>query len=118
MEEAADQPHGRLDVGEDRRVAGQPVRLGEPDQRVDLFVRRDRGVVVAELGGEELHLDAVAQIDAVVPVDDVVVAVHEPHVVAQVGGAGLGHVEQVLLATEQKGGAHAVDQPGQRVGLL
>ena len=43
------------------RVAGEPVHLGQPGERVDLLVARDRVVVVAELGGEDLPLGAVGQ---------------------------------------------------------
>ena len=41
---------------QDPRVAGDAVGLGRAGQRVDLLVGRDRVVVVAELGGEDLAL--------------------------------------------------------------
>ncbi len=58
------------------------------------------------------------QVDAVIPVDDVLVAVVEAHVVAQVLGALLGGLQKALLAGEHVGRGEAVDQARNRVGLL
>ncbi len=56
--------------------------------------------------------------DAVVPVDDVLVVVDEPHVLTQVRRPLLGDLQILVLAGEQIGAGHAVDEAGDRVGLL
>jgi hypothetical protein len=117
-EELLEEPHGVFEVLADHRVTGDPVGLGEPDECVDLLVRGQRAVLVAELGGEELALAQRLLVDAVVPVDDVGGLVVEAQVLVEVAGAGLRDVQVLLLTGEQVGRGHPVHQARDRVGLL
>ena len=116
--EAVEQFHGHLRVTQDARVAGDPVRLHGTREGVDLFVRRDRVVVVAELRGEDLPFPAVPDVDRVVPVDDALLLVHRAHVLAQVLGTPLGGLQVPVLTGQQVRGGEAVDQARDGVGLL
>ena len=57
-------------------------------------------------------------LDAVVPVDQLLVGVVEAHVVAQVLRARLGPVQEPIFAGQQVGRRKSVDQAGDGVGLL
>ena len=104
---------------QDARVAGDAVGLRRAGERVDLLVGRDRVVVVAELGGEDLLLASPPRrrcrgTSRRCPRRASTVA----HVLAQVLGALLGRLEEAVLAGQQVGRREAVDQPRDRVGLL
>lgn len=118
LEELVEEPDGGVRVVLDPDVTGDPVGLDRAGQRVDLLVHRDRVVVVGELRGEQLALAVPVDADAVVPEDHVLLGVDDPHVLAQVLGAALGDLQVLVLAGQQVGRGHAVDQPGDRVGLL
>ena len=94
--EAIEEPDGCLDVAEDARIAGDPIGLRRTGERVDLLVHRNRVVIVAELRREDLLLLGALDVDPVVPVDDVLVGVHEAHVVAQVFRAQLRRIRGSL----------------------
>ena len=117
-EEAVEELVRQLDVVLDPRIAGDAEGLRRAGKRVDLLVGRDRVVVVAELGGEDLLLLAACRVDAVHPVGDALGRVDRAHMVAQVLRALLGDLEEAVLAGHQVGRRKAVDEPRDRVRLL
>ena len=121
VEEPLEQRDRRVDVLLDPRVAGDPEQLGRADQRVDLLVGRDRLVVVAELRGEDLLLARLVDLDGVVPVGDALARVDVAQVLAQVFDAGLGGLEEAVLAGHvvrasrgRRSGARSCRSPGGR----
>src|SRR5262245_27048563 len=57
-------------------------------------------------------------LEGVVPVGDAALLVDDAQVVAKVLGAGLGRLEEAVVAGQVEGGGEAEDEPGDRVGLL
>ena len=105
-------------VVEDLRIARGAVGLDGAGQRIDLLVGGDGVEVVAELRREQLLLAGPVDLDAVVPVDQLLVGVVEAHVVAEVLRASLGALQEPILAGQQVGGRESVDQAGDGVRLL
>ena len=117
-EEAVEEIDGHPGVVEDARVAGDAVGLGRAGQGVDLLVGGDGHEVVAELRGEDFLLALAVDVDAVVPVDDLLVRVVEPHVFAEVFGPLLGPFQVAVVAGQQVRGGESVDEARDGVRLL
>jgi len=113
--EEADRP---VDIAGDPPVTGHAEGLRRAGERVDLLVHRNGVVVVVELRGEQLLLGFPFDLDAVVPVHDVVVGVDRAHVVTQVLGTPFGDLQVLVLAGEHVRRRHAVHHPRDGVGLL
>ncbi|KFB73458.1 MAG: hypothetical protein AW09_001290 [Candidatus Accumulibacter phosphatis] len=107
-----------LDVVENARVAGEAIGLRRSGEGVDLLVHRQRVVVVAELRGQQLVLAVSGNLDSVVPVDQILVRIHEAHVGTQVLCPFFGGFEEAFLARQHVGRGHAVNHPGNGVGFL
>ena len=117
-EELVEEVDRHVDVAPDARVRRDAIDLDRARQRIDLLVGRDRVVVVAELGGQDLPLLATAHVHRVVPVGDVLALIDRAHVVAQVLRAPLRRLQVAVLAGHQEGGGEAVDHAGDGVRLL
>jgi len=117
--EAVEQLDGLLDVIHDPRVAGDPVRLRGPGQRVDLLVGRYRAPVIAEGRPEQLLLPSIGKHpQPVIPVHHALLRVILPQVLAQVVGALLGGLEEPVLSRQEVCRGHAEHHARDGIGLL
>ncbi len=92
--------------------------MGRAGQGVDLFVHRQRIVIVAELRSQELLLPFTGNLDTVVPVDKIFIVVVKTDMFPQVLGAQFGRLQETILAGEQVGRGKTIDQAGNGIGLL
>ncbi len=103
--------HRRIDVRLDARVVRDAKHLRRTDEGVDLLVRRDGVVVIAELRGQDLLLVLPVDLDGVEPVAEALDRVAGLEVLAQVLDPGLGGLQEAVLAGHVVGRREPVDEP-------